>query len=73
MVLSSTYSQKTGQRHRIVGELTQDRHSGIMGIWAAVEMIPVSVNFRSSAFRAPRPAKNSSASMCSSIRNGHPT
>jgi hypothetical protein len=49
MVLSSAYQpNKIANATEIVGELTQDRHSGIMGILGQQsEMIPVSVNVRS--------------------------
>jgi len=48
-VLSSAYQpNKLANATEIVGELTQDRHSGIMGILGQQsEMIPVSVNVRS--------------------------
>jgi len=49
MVLSSAYQpNKIANATEIVGELTQDRHSGIMGILGQQsEMIPVSVSVRS--------------------------
>ena len=49
MVLSSAFQpNKIANATEIVGELTQDRHSGIMGILGQQsEMIPVSVNVRS--------------------------
>jgi len=49
MVLSSAFQpNKIANATDIVGELTQDRHSGIMGILGQQsEMIPVSVNVRS--------------------------
>src|SRR2546423_14353465 len=49
MVLSSAYQpNKIANATEIVGELTQDRHSGIMGILGQQsEMIPVTVNVRS--------------------------
>src|SRR6185503_16536777 len=48
MVLSSAFQpNKIANATEIVGELTQDRHSGIMGILGQQsEMIPVSVNVR---------------------------
>jgi hypothetical protein len=48
MVLSSAYQpNKLANATEIVGELTQDRHSGIMGILGQQsEMIPVNVNVR---------------------------
>src|SRR5882724_11728573 len=49
MVLSSAFQpNKIANATEIVGELTQDRHSGIMGILGQQSaMIPVSVNVRS--------------------------
>src|SRR5207253_363042 len=49
MVLSSAFQpNKIANATEIVGELTQDRHSGIMGILGQQsEMIPVNVNVRS--------------------------
>lgn len=51
MVLSSQFQpNKIANATEIVGELTQDRHSGIMGILGQQsEMIPVNVNVRSFA------------------------
>src|SRR5262249_23002658 len=49
MVLSSQFQpNKIANATEIVSELTQDRHSGIMGVLGREsEMIPVSVNVRS--------------------------
>src|SRR5262245_4505792 len=49
MVLSSAFQpNKIANATEIVGELTQDRHSGIMGVlWQESQMIAVSVNVRS--------------------------
>src|SRR5436189_5978149 len=49
MILSSAYQpNKLANATEIVGELTQDRHSGIMGILGQQsDMIPVNVNVRS--------------------------
>src|SRR5258706_1432891 len=52
MVLSSAYQpNKLANATEIVGELTQDRHSGIMGILGQQSaMIPVSGNVRAAGY-----------------------
>ena len=59
MVLSSTYQpNKLANATAIVGELTQDRHSGIMGILGQQsEMIPVNVNVRSFGISSAAPSE----------------
>ncbi len=64
MTLSSGYQpNKFGNATEIVGALTQDRHSGIMGtLGAEARMIPVTVTVRSFGKTTPSRSRASTTS-----------